>query len=173
MLSFKNINHEVAKKGENSLRVMTYNVHGFKNQKKRKNYEAIINCIIDIDPDILFLQEVFIYRRNETFTDEKLIDSLKKIGLEHYRFSKTGINAVFSKLKFNEETTIELNLGIDPIYKLPRNSLICQFIDVVTLSGVDKNINKNLTIIGTHLDAFDESGKTRIKQINKIINHRL
>jgi endonuclease/exonuclease/phosphatase family metal-dependent hydrolase len=80
--------------------------------------------------------------------------------MSYCAFSKSGINAVFSKYRFEAE---ELNLGEDPIMKMPRNAIICRFNQLI--SGP-----RDMIVAGCHLDVFDESGKTRIEQMEMILN---
>jgi endonuclease/exonuclease/phosphatase family metal-dependent hydrolase len=148
-----------AKTDPNNIRITTYNVHGFKNFKKIKMFDEIIKVISDIDPDIIIIEEVFVFKRNETFSDQKLIGALNDIGLCNYIFSSSGINAVFSKFAIDKENSVEIDLGKDNIRHIPRNAIVTKFIDL-----------PNFVVIGTHLDVFDETGETRVKQIKKIIN---
>jgi endonuclease/exonuclease/phosphatase family metal-dependent hydrolase len=163
-LDFIHIKTEHAvKKPKKIVRVMTYNVHGFKNMCHKKNIEPIISVIIDIDPDIFVLEEVYVHKKNESITENELIEKLKIHGFVHNTFSSNGINAVFSKHPFEFN---EINLGRDKKYKIARNALICKFIKC-------KNINCNLhdlIFVGTHLDVFDESGELRKKQVSIILD---
>lgn len=145
-------------KNADHLRIMTYNVHGFKTKNFKKTLDLIIKTIGDIDPDILVLEEVYIYKPNEACTEQVLSRLLKPYKLRYGNFSKNGINAIFSKFMFN---CSEIDLGRDPVMGIPRNALVCTFPDTVYLN--------DLIVIGTHLDVFDESGVLRRQQIQKIL----
>jgi endonuclease/exonuclease/phosphatase family metal-dependent hydrolase len=140
-------------KQSGDLRIMTYNVHGFKTKNFKKSFDQIIGIIGQIDPDVLALEEVYIYRPNETCTQQQLRQMLKQHKLHHGIFSRCGINAVFSKFPFD---CSEIDLGKDYVKKIPRNALVCTF--------------PNLIVVGTHLDVFDESGSLRKQQIKKILD---
>ena len=72
MLKYENGDLTVDKKEkDSSLRIMTYNVHGFKNRDNIVTYDSIINNIKYINPDILVLQEVFVFRVEETSSKRK------------------------------------------------------------------------------------------------------
>lgn len=147
-------NQQIKLKNPDNLRVMSYNVHGFKNRSNIEQIPGIINAIKQINPDILVIQEVYVYKINETLTQQELMDLLSQLGFEYFAFSETGINAVCSKIPFECQS---IDLSIDPIHGLLRNALICKFPQY-----------PNLIFTGTHLDPFDESGKTRLKQIEQI-----
>jgi endonuclease/exonuclease/phosphatase family metal-dependent hydrolase len=146
------------KKNHQDVRIMTYNLHGFKNQFKKKRLDEIIKVIGAIGPDIVVFQEIHVYKPNEGCTQEQLKEYLAPFGLLNYSFSLSGINAIFSKYPFMSK---EINLGRDQKLHLPRNALIATFPNV--------DILNDLVIVGTHLDPFDESGVLRIKQMSLII----
>jgi endonuclease/exonuclease/phosphatase family metal-dependent hydrolase len=138
-------------------RIMTYNVHGFKDIKNKNKLNQIIGIIASINPDILVLEEVFVFKRNETIHQDDLTKLLKQYDFRHFAFSATGINMVCAKHEMNAR---ELDLGRDRIKGIARNALICTFPKI-----------PDLTVIGTHLDVFDNTGKTRKKQITNIIQY--
>src|SRR5271170_2557024 len=108
----------VSQKSPTHIRVMTYNVHGFKDKYQRKKITDIVNVITEICPDILVLEEVYIYKRNETISEKSLMDMLEKSGLNYSAFSTSGANAVFSNHPF---VYTEIDLGKDSKYKISRN----------------------------------------------------
>jgi endonuclease/exonuclease/phosphatase family metal-dependent hydrolase len=130
---------------------MTYNVHGFMNIKFVNKFENIVEIIKLVDPDVLVLEEVYIYNKKRICTTEQLVEQMEKIGLIYNLFSN-GINAIFSKYEING---YPFNLGKDPIRGVNRSAIICRI--------------KDFLVIGTHLDVFDESGKTRKEQMNLIL----
>ena len=148
------------KRHQSNVRILTYNLHGFKDQYKRKRLDAIIEVIGTIDPDVVIFQEIYVYRQNEACNQHQLKELLEPFGLIHSSFSLSGINAIFSKYQFESE---EINLGRDPKLHLPRNALIATFPTVDVLN--------DLVIVGTHLDPFDETGSLRIKQMELILNY--
>ncbi len=152
----ENINAEILPHESSNIRIMTYNVHGFKNRQNEKKLDEIINIIVKINPQILIIQEVFVFVKSQTIVQNDLMNILRSKGYEYITFSKNGSNLVCSIHNF---FCRELDLGKDDIKKISRNALICSFPDL-----------NDLIVIGTHLDVFDDTGKTRIKQIIKIIN---
>ncbi len=142
----------------NDLRIMTYNVHGFKTKKFKNTFDQIIDIIKNIDPDILVLEEVYIYKPIETCT-QQLSQLLKQHKLQYGIFCASGINAVFSKYAFD---CLEIDLGKDNVAFISRNALVCTFPNNIHL--------QNLVVVGTHLDVFDQSGYLRKTQIEKILN---
>ena len=156
--NFANYESQITIKRPNTLRIMTYNVHGFKNLKFKNTLANIINNISIIDPDIIMLEEVYINKKNVLITKNELITLMENIKLKYYVFSNSEINAVFSKFPFKSE---EIYLGRDPIKKIARNAIKCSF---------NIESHNNIIFIGTHLDVFDETGETRKKQIKIILN---
>lgn len=157
----------VLPKLKTDVRVMTYNVHGFKDGFKRKKLNEILNVIREINPDILALEEIFVYKRNEMITESDLRAQLFGIGLIYSAFSDNGTNAVFSKYPF---AFSEIDLGKDRRYNIPRNALVCRFVSKLNPSG-SLHLSKlnDMVFVGTHLDVFDESGNLRCNQINIIL----
>lgn len=156
--------HDPAKpvqdKGNKSCRIMTYNVHGFRDLNDKNKYSEIIATIKAINPDILILEEIRLYPFADLCTKSQLRSDLIKLELYFSGFSECGINGVFSRFPF---TAKEIDLGRDSIRHVSRNALVCTFTKNDILSD-------NLIVVGTHLDVFDESGKQRISQIKKIMN---
>jgi len=141
----------IEQKPQDHLRIMSYNVHGFKNGKNQDKFQQILDVIKKIDPDILVIQEVYVYKRGESRSQDQIAESLMSLGFPEIKFSKSGINAICSKFPSECE---QIDLQVDPVRRLSRNALICKFPQY-----------PDLILAGTHLDPFDESGKTRMRQI--------
>lgn len=77
-----------------TLRIMTYNVHGFMNRQFKKRIDDIFNNIKSIDPDILILEEIYLINKND-MPQSELTKQLKLFGLKYYFLSESGINGVF------------------------------------------------------------------------------
>lgn len=148
--------YKISNKDQLTIRILSYNVHGFKTKSNIKTLDEILTLVSSSDADIVALQEVFVMKRNETVSEDVLINMMKKMGYAQYAFSKCGINAVFSKDEFSHE---ELSLGRDPIMHLHRNALKCTFPKY-----------DDLLVVNTHLDVFDSSGKTRLVQMRIILD---
>lgn len=146
----------------NNIRLMTYNVHGFRDAANKPKYEKILETISKINPDIFVLEEVKLYGYRDVCTMQQLRADLFRLGYRYQMFSKNNTNAILSKYQFVGR---ELELQRDPVHGAPRNALICNF---------DFTINdetKHLLFVGCHLDVYDETGATRVKQIEKIIDN--
>ncbi len=155
LLCYQNVeNQRINPKFQSSLRIMSYNVHGFKNRSFIVKIQGIVSAIAKINPDVLVLQEIYLYKKDDTLTQKNLIDLLTKIGFEYFAFSESGTNSVCSKFPFECKSIDLIN---DPIHKLPRNAMICNFPHF-----------PDLILVGTHLDPYDESGITRQKQMEQI-----
>lgn len=151
---------KVLVKCETDIRIMTYNVHGFKTKEFKNSLKQIVTTIGTIMPDILVLEEVYVHEPNEAITPQQLVELFKRHELKYFAFSKTGINAVFSKFPFDHH---EIDLGEDSVTKTSRNAIVCRF------RNIDQN--NDLTVVGTHLDVFDDSGELRKSQVNKILDY--
>jgi endonuclease/exonuclease/phosphatase family metal-dependent hydrolase len=155
-------NDQVLQKTHSDVRVLTYNVHGFRDGNQHNKLQEIINVIKEINPDVFVLEEVYTYKKNDPITEEKLKDKLAMIGYRYSAFSSNGINAVFSNHPFENR---EVQLGRDNKYKILRNALFCRF------SRCKNKFCKldGILFVGTHLDVYDESGILREKQMRTII----
>jgi endonuclease/exonuclease/phosphatase family metal-dependent hydrolase len=127
----------------NSIRIMSYNVNGFHNKQHVSTMEEIIKIIMKIDPDILLLVEIM---------DNSFIDLLKasKSKLVNIIFDTNGQNVIMSRFNIDYDKSETIDLGYDTIRHMTRYAIKCKFVDF-----------ENLLIIGTHLDIFDNSGKSR------------
>lgn len=157
-LKYSEYNDLIRKKNKGNIRILTYNVHGFKSRKWKKTYLDILQVIHNINPDILIIQEVYIYKKNEHIKQETLINDLHDQGFKHFQFTRSGINMICTRKRFDFDS-IELDFGPDPINGISRFALVA------------KLKNTDLSIVGTHLDVFDESGETRKEQINFLLEH--
>ena len=161
-----NYNLTIAKSSDHTLRILSYNVHGFRDLNNNPTYTEIIDVITKINPDIIVFEEFYLIGFPNVKKHREICNDLEIIGLCFSFFSDKynqltdihGLNAIFSKYAFKSEI---INFGI---YPDPYNNPI---------NGIVANININgdqLIVIGCHLDVFDETGTTRINQINTILD---
>lgn len=149
-------NHEFPNK-KNNIRIMTFNIHMWKNCRNNLTYHEILKVIQDSNADIVGLQEIMLY--NKTIKNTYL-EKMKEIGYTyHVICNNTGVNAVFSKYAILYSDVIKLVR--DPVANIPRYATHCK---------IQIN-NKDLDIVVTHLDVFDESEETRLTQIKHILNN--
>jgi len=142
------VTNDLKKKDTDHLRVCTYNVHGWTNYIGKPNLEKQIKIIKEIDADIIILEE---YENDPNIS--KYLDTYKytaNIDSQKYLY-----NVIYSKYPI---TKIEIkNLEF---YRVARHAVKI----TITFKGVE------IDIIGTHLDVFDSTEKTRIKQVQQILN---
>lgn len=128
---------------KHNFRIMTYNVEGF------KDYDGVLKVISDSDADIIGLNEALFFNNilREKFTNDAI-----SMGYNIKMVNTYGINVILSKHHISSSKVIKL--AKDPVKNRNRYALH------VNICSTD--------IILTHLDAFDQSGKTRFKQIIEI-----
>ena len=130
----------------NKLRIASYNVHYWYDVFENENSINIGKNILKNKPDIICLQE---YRNNGCPSNFK----------NNYQYQYINeYNCVFSKYPILSSKTIQL--GRDNKYFFQRYLQICKIL-------VN---NKEIYILNTHLDVFDNTEKIRYSQIKNIIN---
>jgi endonuclease/exonuclease/phosphatase family metal-dependent hydrolase len=131
---------------DNNCRIMTYNVKMF------NNYNGVINVIIKSNADIIGLNEALFFN----ISKDKFINDITLLGYNIVMCNdKYGINILLSKYTINNYSII--SLGKDNIKYTNRYAL-------------KANIG-SLKILLTHLDPFDITENTRLKQINIIMKN--
>lgn len=144
-------------KSTDSIRLLTFNVHMWKDYNNKLKYQEILDLIKNSNADVIGLQEAMLF-------DKKILERYKQdfedIGYP-YRVicnERYGINMLFSKYKIIKHKII--NLGKDAIKSVPRYAIIAQL-----------ELDEVIQLVVTHLDVFDETEETRLNQIKKIINN--
>lgn len=161
-------NPRVPKASKDSLRIMTYNVHnGFMNVEETASvYDEILDIIHEVDPDILCLQEVELSPeiRRDFIKDMKSMNYLNTSTCKAEGFFR---NDIFIKSSPKLEDTIlnssSINLGRDPENDEKRCA------SCIEIDNIDLSLRK-LKVANVHLDVWDESEKTRVKQITKVLD---
>ena len=139
-------------KENNDIRIMTYNVYMWNNIYS-ENFSQQLDSIKTINPDILLLQEAT--WENE---DDVKIKDFKNIGFNHILLVKNDILQ-------------NMNYGLILFSKYPIKSKKIMDITLDDMSQHFSCIYANildLHLFGTHLDVWDSTDKTRIKQLSKI-----
>jgi endonuclease/exonuclease/phosphatase family metal-dependent hydrolase len=139
---------------ENSVKVLTYNVMRFDQQKKhsKENPNPILQYIIDQDADIICLQEFGNNTKNDKLlTKSNVVGALKATPYHHIEFSKTNAIglAVFSKY---------------PILSVKRIPIESEF-NGALIAELDVN-GKKLTLINVHLESNRISADERADYYN-------
>lgn len=129
-------------------RIMTFNVEGF------KNYGHVMSIIRDSDSDIVGLNEALFF---DSLVKDRFLNDARNMGYEYIVMCNTlyGINVLLSKYYINSHKVIKL--AKDPVKNRNRYAL------KVNIDGIK--------ILLTHLDAFDQSGETRLNQIKQILDN--
>ena len=146
-----------------TIRIMTFNVNNWQsvclsNINSSDIIKEVFNMISESNADIIGLNEAMFFSVKSR-KDFDMFQQKSKFKYVAMCNDKYGINIILSVYPITYKKII--NLGPDPIKKLTRYALKCSF---------DIHKTKNLKLILTHLDAFDETEDTRLKQITKIIS---
>jgi endonuclease/exonuclease/phosphatase family metal-dependent hydrolase len=154
---------DFVKKDNKSIRIMTFNVNNWKSVCLSDiNSSDIINKVFDMitesDADIIGLNEAMFFSVKTRKDFDHMIENSKYKFVEMCN-GKYGINIILSVYPIEYKKIV--GLGPDPIKKIPRYGLLCSF---------DIQKTDSLKVILTHLDVFDETESTRLKQIKKIIS---
>lgn len=143
-------------------RIATYNIHYWTDLYDKPAADKILSDINKINADVLCLQEVSFDRTMfnhynydqliKKFSDMGYLYSIEVYG-SRYLNAKYG-NMIFSKW---------------PITNIKSGSLPLGQTKVMRAYCMGKIIHLDLNICCLHLDVFDETGRTRTEQINKLI----
>lgn len=156
---------DIIEKEESCVRVMTYNVHGFTDQESKSTLNQILDVIKRIDSDIMIIEEFTLYRVRKVITYLQFKKFLQKLGYQTIISDRLYNNVIASKFKSEVMPTLEFEK--DPVHRVLRfaNLLKIDLSNYLKCRG-----SSDLILVGTHLDVFDETGKTRITQAEKIID---
>lgn len=169
-------------KSDDIIRMMTWNVHYWskieannddstKPSKESANYRAILNDINEIKPDIVCMQEVNYGKTN--YIDADLNEELNKIGYILVSYCNTVPS--WFVVPYGNAIIVKKDLG----WCIPSScNNVPQRNNVYRINSEGKStkcyietIYKNIKIICTHLDVYDNTGKIREKQIEELDNY--
>jgi endonuclease/exonuclease/phosphatase family metal-dependent hydrolase len=142
------------------IKIATYNVQCWNNIDGRKSYNDILQVINGINANVIGLTEaLFLKRTARTLTEFK--NDVKMLGYEYVCEcnSTYGINVILSRHEIISHEVIQLEK--DTINFQNRYALLC----TVSIG------NHNVKFCLTHLDVYDETEQTRLKQIGKIMKN--
>ena len=176
---------------DNSIRIMSYNVHMFKPVDKKTDKESfayqIINMVKDQNPDILCCQEFSGYRTDIT-RSKCIVDFAEKSGYQYVYFNKKrnyGGNVIFSKYPiakvseesgFGKEETYGVMVSVDAGEKgkfhvanvhLLSYAITDNEIDVLTNTSERQNLD---TVGKTVLHKLRYAFERRSEELNNVIN---
>lgn len=147
-------------KNDKTVRIMSYNIHEWKDPFSTNDFDAIIGVIKNINPDILILQEA------SQFDEVKINSMFSSLGYKGRFFCVAAApwltypfgNMVFTKYKGQNSVTKVFN--IDKGQPEER----CYVRTTLQLPQ-----QKKITIYGTHLDVWDNSGEKRKQELQEIL----
>ncbi|HEV2601991.1 MAG TPA: ankyrin repeat domain-containing protein [Candidatus Babeliales bacterium] len=155
-------NARIAKKTARVARIATYNVHLWKDAIGADAYQDILHVIAQIQADILVLQEVLLFDEAQVKKDlaalgyvyPPIFEPMGRIGgvqfgtmiVSKYPFIQPPLSMVYAA-NSSEEKRNFINAKI----RLP-NGLV-------------------ISLYGTHLDPWDETGAVREKQVRELLEY--
>ena len=167
-------------KSDNVIRMMTWNVHYWskivannddgatEQSKESANYKAILNDINEIKPDIICMQEVN-YGKTAYFNAD-LNEELNKIGYMLVSYCNTVPS--WFVVPYGNAIVVRKDLGwcdnTSCIQVPQRNNVYKNNSAGKSTKCYIEAIYKNIKIICTHLDVYDNTGKIREKQIDEL-----
>ena len=148
-------------RNNDTVRVATYNVHMWKDARGIRNFDAIMHTIAHVNADVLVLQEVHM------FDKDQIITRLQELGYTHASAGKTSTiggtffgNMVVSKYPFAAEPVVK-TYDADQKYAGERRCYIKAAIQLPS--------DKKITVYGTHLDVYDQTETLRTQEIKELI----
>lgn len=157
------------KNGDGLFRVASYNVHywaGPSTTNEQPYFTEVLQVLKEINADVVILEEVV--WNTPQYSKEKLntasfLEKFEALGYKYHQFVQTinfyggpfG-NAILSKYPINAISKKFTNGGKEPRAYINAT---------VTLPN-----NKTISVYGTHLDVFDETGDIRSGQIDELLN---
>lgn len=155
-------NDVIPKKSGKIIRIMTYNVHYWRDPRDKRNiFKEIMSVIRKINPDILILQEVSFV----TLSEQELSKALNSLEFQdnNVKFCEASRifggffgNLIASKYPIVSAKGIKLT---DP--KEGRCAISC----TINLPN-----NTNIKVYGIHLDVFDATERVRNTEMQEILN---
>jgi len=153
-------NQAIPPKTDSISRVTTYNVHGFKDSFKKKDYQQILTVIKDINPDILLLQEVIFFAGNSINND------FEKMGYTYQTFMPMQPNfgnMIFSKYPFTQKPFKKTYaIDIEDKHKGDKHNFINTVIRLP-----DGN---TISVYATHLDKPRASDNRQLEETKDLIS---
>jgi endonuclease/exonuclease/phosphatase family metal-dependent hydrolase len=155
---YKNNQKNFVEKQVNGVRILTFNVHMWKDYNNKNKYSEILDVIEESGADIVGLQEALLFDKNISLKFKK---DFEKLGYTYQVVcnEKHGINMLFSKREILSTQIIKLK--VDPIRKQSRYAI---------LANIKLSNSKTINLVVTHLDVYDESEQTRLDQIKQILD---
>lgn len=145
---YPDISNEYSANAKKSLKIITYNIYGWRKKNQEDNFESLVDFFKKENPDVIGLQEVYLNSMGQL---PKLAESLQMNYLFGPGFSSEFGNAILTKFKILDWYSIPLRMQ----GRETRN-FICV-------------IHENITVCCTHLDNADEHVRsTQFDQLVRI-----
>jgi endonuclease/exonuclease/phosphatase family metal-dependent hydrolase len=151
--------------GDGICRIATYNVHYWTNAwtgfNQCGNFDVILATIENVKADILILQEVNWDKSQwNDLSNSEIIQKFEALGYKYNIFGEAAKiygapfgNVIFSKYPFEKSVSAK--------YNVIKNGEDRSYVHV----SIELSPGHKISIFGTHLDVFDESGAIRKQQI--------
>jgi endonuclease/exonuclease/phosphatase family metal-dependent hydrolase len=159
LASWKN---DITDRENTAIRVMTYNVHGFTDRNDSPTLDEILDVIKRVNPDLLVIEEFVLHGVKRQITYLQFKKFLTGLGFTTITTDRLHNNVTASK--FNGDVSPTIEFGRDPIHRIWR------FANIIWISAQDTGSSSDLLFIGTHLDVYDESGQTRLAEVEMILD---
>lgn len=172
-----NQNHNLTiphhQKNDETVRVVTYNVHFWADPKSNPNFDAILQVIQELNADILILQEVFWGPAwsNRGMTRDQIKEAFKALGYKNFLFGQaaTLANAPFGNVIISKYPLLPQFL--DKAFVYSAKPARCEEERCFVKAVIKLPNDKSMTVYGTHLDVYDETGKVRHHQIEELLEN--
>lgn len=151
-------------KNENSIRVMTYNIFAWMNPNGRKNSKGIISVIKEINPDILITEELVLFDEQKIKTEFAALGYVQSVFCDTFDDEWQGApvgNMIFSKYPLEDIHVQSFRADLAGKSQEKRG-----YIQATAVLPHEKKI----TLFGTHLDVWDDSGELRDQEVTELIN---
>lgn len=147
-----------------TLRIATYNVHYWADPNEKPNFQGIMQTIKEINADVLILQEVVV------FDEQVLTQAFSSLGYV-VDFTTFGATTNNTKKPFGNMIIARPGLITKSVVKTfdaDQSDLHERRCFITTTLQLPHN--KHITIVGTHLDVWDNTGHKRVLEVQELIN---
>jgi len=155
---------------DTSIKILTYNIHkGFSSSNLRFILHAIKESLREVNPDIVFLQEIqgerqISRKRFDDWHNNNQFEFLAESVWQHHAYGKNAVyksghhgNAILSKYPFVEWENIDVS-----IMRSASRSLLH---GIIQLPGSEKKLH----IVCVHLGLFEKERERQIKTLSQRI----
>lgn len=160
-------NKKIPKKDDSIFRIMTYNVHFWRNPENTQGaMQKMMEVIFKVNPDILILQEVSPnegFAQGKYFTNSTAMNLLKSLGFTEFSACNTVPQGWFGNVIAGKKKFLDIKRFAFKGQKEGQAEARCY-----TVAQAMLPTNDNVYIYGTHLEVRDD-GTIRLAQIQEIM----